>query len=156
MKPQEKTKFIAQMLKNNNDFLNQVLAMTAELDSENRRECVKHALLERTKSGYSIQVPPMGYMRSQTRGVFVKTKNALYLRNSIVKYLDGKLSTDSLQYAVSSLYPANKTLKKSQFKKIVTNPYYAGYVCYNGEKYQGLHEPLLTVAEYKKLIKILG
>ncbi len=137
-------------------FLKSFMTSIAKIDAENRRECAKRGFLERSRAGYSIQKPPIGYMRSQTRGVFVKTKNASYLRNSIVKYLDGKLSTDSLQYAVSSLYPANKTLSNSQFKKIVTNPYYVGYVCYNGEKYHGLHEPLLTVAEYKKLIKILG
>ncbi len=156
MVDREKTKLTAQVLTNNNDFLKQMLAVIAELDAENRRKHFKGASLVRVKSGYSVHRPPVGYVQSQTRGVFVKTKTASYLRTKIVEFLDGKLSADNLRYAISSLYPANKTLSRSRFKMIVTNPYYAGYVCYEGEKYKGLHEPLLTVTEYKKLIKMLG
>ena len=50
----------------------------------------------------------------------------------------------------------DKLLSDSKFKTIVTNPYYAGYVSHDGKQYQGLHEPLLTVAEHKKLITLLS
>lgn len=32
--------------------------------------------------------------------------------------------------------------------KILTNPFYMGMVCYNGELHQGTHEPLVTPAVF--------
>mgnify|MGYP006961366605 FL=1 len=99
----------------------------------------------------------MGYVRTSERGLFAKDRDsAIHLRSSIARFLDGEASYDDLRRAVSMLFSKDKPLSSGKFKAIVTNPYYAGYVCYDGKQYQGLHEPLLTVAEYKKLVNLLG
>lgn len=138
-------------------LLENLMLSSAKLDSENRSKFIKRGILNRVQAGYSVQKPPMGYVRTSQRGLFAKDrKTATHLRTSIIRFLDGKASYDDLRRAVSMFFLKDKLLSSSKLSAIVANPYYAGYVCYDGKQYQGLHEPLLTVAEHKKLVNLLG
>lgn len=138
-------------------LLENLMLSSAKLDSENRSKFIKRGILNRVQAGYSVHKPPMGYVRTSERGLFAKDrKTATHLRSSITRFLDGKASYDDLRRVVSMFFLKDKLLSSSKFKTIVANPYYAGYVSYGGKQYQGLHEPLLTVAEHKKLITLLG
>ncbi|MFZ1258461.1 MAG: recombinase family protein [Candidatus Saccharimonas sp.] len=151
-------KFVEQsVMGDSKKFQEAIMAVIVKQDSENRAAYIKRGLLNRVHAGYSVQKPPMGYVRTSERGLFAKDrKTATHLRSSIIRFLDGKASYDDLRRAVSMFFLKDKLLSSSKFKAIVTNPYYVGYVSYGGKQYQGLHEPLLTVAEHKKLITLLG
>ena len=151
-------KFLQQsVMGDSEEFLKYLMASISKLDSENRSKYIKRGILKRVQAGYSVQKPPMGYVRTSERGLFAKDrKTATHLRSSIIRFLDGKASYDDLRRAVSMFFLKDKLLSSSKFKAIVTNPYYVVYVSYGGKQYQGLHEPLLTVAEHKKLITLLG
>lgn len=138
-------------------LLDSVMAVSAEKESEIRAAYIKRGLLSRVQAGYSVQKPPMGYVRTSERGLFAKDRRiTTHLRTNIIRFLDGKASYDDLRRAVSMLFSKDKLLSNSKFKTTVTNPYYAGYVSHDGKQYQGLHEPLLTVAEHEKLITLLS
>lgn len=151
-------KFVEQaVMGDSKKFQEALMAAIADRDSENRAAYIKRGLLNRVQAGYSVQKPPMGYVRTSERGLFAKDrKMAIHLRSSIIRFLDGEASYDDLRRAVSMFFLKGRLLSNSKFKTIVTNPYYAGYVSYGGKKYQGLHEPLLSVTEHKKLITLLG
>ena len=152
-----KFKFTQQSIAGNFDqVLQQITACLSGLDTKTRVAYIKRGLHARVAAGYSVQKPPLGYAKGVTRGVFVQTNTASLLRCEISKFLSGKQSVQDLKSAVSRMYSAGKTLSNSRFKAIIANPYYAGYVSHDGKQYKGLHEPLLTVAEHKKLISLLG
>jgi site-specific DNA recombinase len=138
------------------EFLKSLSATIAKLDSSNRSESIKRGILNRVQGGYSVQKPPKGYMNTAERGLFAKDPDMTdYLHSTITRFLGGVLSYEDFRRAVSLLFSKDKLLSRSKFKAVVTNPYYAGYVCYDGKKYKGLHEPLLTEAEYNKLTILL-
>ncbi len=138
-------------------YTKEILTSLARLDSKNRSEYIKRGFLSRVQAGYSVQKPPKGYVSTSERGLFARDrKTSTHLRTSITRFLNGEASRNDLRRAVSILFSKDKLLDSKKFKTIVTNPYYAGYVCYGGKQYQGLHEPLLTVAEHKKLINLLS
>lgn len=151
-------KFVEQSVMGDSKKLQEaIMAVIVKQDSENRAAYIKRGLLNRVQAGYSVQKPPMGYVRTSERGLFAKDrKTATHLRSSIIRFLDGKASYDDLRRAVSMFFLKDKLLSSSKFKAIVTNPYYVGYVSHGGKQYRGLHVPLLTVAEHKKLITLLG
>jgi site-specific DNA recombinase len=150
-------KFVEQsVMGDSKKFQEAIMALIAKQDSENRAAYIKRGLLNRVRAGYSVQKPPIGYVRTSERGLFAKDrKTATHLRSSITRFVDGKASYDDLRRTVSMFFSEDKLLSGSKLKAIVANPYYVGYVCYDGKQYQGLHEPLLTVAEHKKLISLL-
>ena len=47
-------------------------------------------------------------------------------------------------------------LSRSALYGMFTNPFYAGLIRYNGELYQGSHNPMITLAEYDRVQTILG
>jgi site-specific DNA recombinase len=47
-------------------------------------------------------------------------------------------------------------LAPSTTYKILTNPFYAGLILWNGEIHPGKHEPVVTVAEWERVQKLLG
>ena len=148
---------VPSVIVDSNRFSESLMTLIAQKDSDMRAEHIKRGFLRRVEAGYSVQKPPMGYVRTSERGLFAKDrKTATHLRSNIIQFLDGKASYDDLRRAVSMFFVQDKLLSNSKFKTIVTNPYYAGYVSYAGKQYQGLHEPLLSVAEHKKLITLLS
>lgn len=148
---------VPSVIVDSNRFSENLMTLLAQKDSEMRAERIKRGLLRRVQAGYSVQRPPMGYVRTSERGLFAKDrKMATHLRTNIIRFLDSKASYDDLRRTVSMFFLKDKLLSNSKFKTIVTNPYYAGYVSHDGKQYQGLHEPLLTVAEHKKLITLLS
>jgi hypothetical protein len=47
-------------------------------------------------------------------------------------------------------------LSQSGIYKLFTNPFYAGMFAYNGQLYQGRHEPMVTLEEYDRVQVLLG
>lgn len=49
-----------------------------------------------------------------------------------------------------------KPLADSMVYKMFTNKFYTGIVCYNGNEYQGAHEPMVTLDEFERVQFLLG
>lgn len=151
-------KFLQQsIMGDSEEFLKSLMVSASKLDSENRSKFIKRGFLSRVQAGYSVQRPPRGYVKTSEPGLYAKDCNtATHLHSNITRFLNGELSYENLRRAVSQLFSSDKLLSRSKFKAVVTNPYYAGYVCYDGKKYKGLHEPFLTDLEHQKLIARLS
>jgi site-specific DNA recombinase len=46
-------------------------------------------------------------------------------------------------------------LAMSTVYKILSNPFYAGIIYWNGQTYPGKHEPVVTIAEFDKVRSLL-
>jgi site-specific DNA recombinase len=49
-----------------------------------------------------------------------------------------------------------KPIALSSFYKMLCNPFYAGVILWNGTVYQGLHQPLVSLAEFDQIQRLLG
>jgi|GEM_PF-1468753 len=129
----------------------------AGIDSRLRSERVKSALLNRTKAGYCVVRPPLGYERSRIRGLYEKTNTAHALRMYFTDTLAGAITIQELRQKISQIFfPSPKLISPRKLKDIVSNPYYAGFVSYNGQQFDGLHEPILTPKQQQELINLLN
>ena len=45
---------------------------------------------------------------------------------------------------------------RSMIYRILTNPFYAGYIKWNGKLYEGKHKPVITKSEFEKVQELLG
>ena len=108
--------------------------------------------------------PKLGYMKGSTPGIHVIAPEIGALMKDILKKLSaGILSlADSLaEYNGSSYIQSGKHCgyKMDKWRKIVTDPYYAGIVEMNRQvkarNEHGLHEPLISIQEHLRIIEIV-
>ena len=137
-------------------YIQQLMEMFACDDNYMRILNVKKAMTARAKKGYAVQRPPLGYVKTGTKGLYQKTNIANALAWYFKDTVNGKMTPAQLRVAVSQIYGSKKQIKNARLKNLVSNPYYAGYISYGGELYEGLHEPILTPDEQKQLIELLG
>lgn len=136
------------------DYLSMAMV---EIDSRMRSEQVKRALLNRTKAGYSVSRPPLGYAQSRIRGLYEKTNTASALCMYFQDTLAGVMTIQELRQKISHIYyPKDRLISLHKLRNIVSNPYYAGFVSYQGQQFRGLHEPLLTSEQQQELIELLS
>ncbi|MFZ2545065.1 MAG: recombinase family protein [Candidatus Saccharimonadales bacterium] len=135
------------------DYLSAALA---KIYSQYRSESVGRSMLRLASRGYSVGRPPLGYTRTLTSGLYEKTNTASALRSYFEQVLSGQMTVKELRQAISRIYhPNEKQISHSKLRRIISNPYYIGFVSWHGKFHQGLHEPLLTEIEQQQLIALL-
>ena len=126
-----------------------------------QKQKAKEGITRRLELGYSVTRPPLGYSASATRGLYHKNSLGYSLGRYFRNTVKGKMSTSQLQRAVSRQYylenkeRQSRLISVSSLKSLVSNPYYSGIIKYRDREFRGLHIPLITPAEQKKLIALL-
>lgn len=121
-----------------------ILAAFAQLERENIRMRTRMGMLERVKEGYWMGGGriPFGYDYDKEKGVLVPNKDADKVRRIYDLYIQG-YSPQNIANMLGLKYDrlAIQILKrKSNY----------GIIEYNGEEYQGRHEPIITKEIYDK------
>lgn len=137
-------------------FMENVLERMGKLDSKQRTEMIKRRMKMQAEAGYSMQRPPIGYETSLMPGLYVKNNTATALVYYFKQTLNDEISIIDLRKAVSRIYSDSKTISWSRLRKLVANPYYSGYISYDGNLYKGLHEPLITEENQNQLLNKLN
>ena len=119
-----------------------ILAAFAQLERENIRIRTRMGMKERVKEGYWMGGGkiPFGYDYDKDAGVLIPNKNADKVRTIYDLYLQGK----SPQEIANTLGLAYDRLV-TQILKRKSN---YGIIEYNGEEYQGRHEPIISKEKY--------
>lgn len=139
-------------------FMKNISKVLLQYHSEQMSEAVKRGMLHRVKSGYSVSRPPLGYSATETPGLFKVNRNGKALREVLKNLANGKTNIESATINIALMFYGLNVIKlwsTARTKRLLADPYYAGYISYNGQIYQGLHEPLITNNEYKKLQVLL-
>ena len=121
-----------------------ILAAFAQLERENIRIRTRMGMLERVKDGYWMGGGriPFGYDYDKENGVLVPNKDAEKVRRAYDLYIQG-YSPQNIANMLGLKYDrlAIQILKrKSNY----------GIIEYNGEEYQGRHEPIISKEVYDK------
>lgn len=121
-----------------------ILSAFAQLERENIRLRTRMGMKERVKNGYWMGGGrvPFGYDYDKNQGILVPNKDADTVREAYNLYLQG--------------YSAQKVadilgLKYDKLAiQILTRKSNYGIIEYNGEEYEGRHEPIITKEIYDK------
>lgn len=152
MSKQEETSATEKFMKNMSKILSQY-------HSEQMSQAVKRGMYERVKSGYAVTRPPLGYSITETPGLYQLNKNGLSAKSALKPLAKGEASLGMVIAYLEMFYHVMTGIEHSGttwIESIASNPYYCGYISYNGQLFVGLHEPLITVDEQHKLVEILN
>lgn len=121
-------------------------------------EATKRGILHRAKSGYAVTRPPLGYSTTETPGLFKVNRHGKAIGGTLKKLANGETNIESATLNLALIFYGLNVVTSwntKKTKRLMSNPYYAGCISYKGQLYQGLHEPLITKNEYKKLLALL-
>ena len=126
-----------------------ILSVFAQLERENIFERTRGGMQKRVEKGYwpGGGRTPYGYDYDPARGILVPNQEADMVRHIYDRYLAGA----SMQAIADDL-----DLKYDRVVyNIITRKSNAGYIVYNGEEYQGLHEPIISLETYQQAMRLL-
>lgn len=126
-----------------------ILSAFAQLERENIRLRTRMGMKERVKSGLWMGGGriPFGYDYDKENGILVPNKDAEKVRQVYKLYIEGK-SPQEIANLLGLKYDklANQILtRKSNY----------GIIEYNGEEYQGKHEPIISKETYDLAMKCM-
>lgn len=114
-----------------------ILSVFAQLERENIRERTRMGMHERVKSGYWMggSAIPFGYDYDKTQDILIPNEHANDVRAIYDLYLKGYSTTQ-----LAKMFPVCSDRHITQILDRVT---YLGKINYNGEIFDGLHQPLI-------------
>lgn len=143
-------------------FMRTMSAYKAEGSNEERQRKSINGQTAALKDGRYTFCPKPGYRRGQERGVHEIDKvRGPALRKVLIDIVDRRVSpTEGLIQLNKSEFMSDghSLYKMDKFRKIATDPYYAGTVEINKQVQvrndNGLHKPLITREQHLELLKI--
>lgn len=137
-------------------------AFKAEGSNEERQHKSIDGQTTALQQGRYTFSPKPGYMKGTLSGVHIPhPERGPALQRVLVRLAAGLVSpTNALIELNASEFMKNHSLyKMDKFRKVVTDPYYAGVVYIDKQvkvyNENGLHEPLITLKEHHRLIDIM-
>ena len=111
-------------------------------------ENTKRGLRQKVRRGEYPSRAPFGYLNdSRTKTIHVHKKNSVILKQIFETYKKGesRLEDIAIFLAENGIKSRNgKRLHVSRITFLLRNPFYYGFFKYNGELYQGRHQPLIS------------
>ncbi len=113
---------------------------------DNLSENIKRGKRNKVKDGIWPQMSPLGYIN--VGGRIVVDKNiAPLIKKTFEAYSSGCFTLRELRDKFNGLglkRKSGKELAVSNYQKLLKNPIYTGLILYNGEIFEGKHEPIIS------------
>jgi len=142
----------------NEKFLLMILCSQAKLENDNRGINVKRGLRAKCEAGWRPNSAPLGYtnVMSENRISYIEVDKE---RAPTVKLMFTKVAEkgysgrvlkrwlDDIGFATKS----GKPIALSKVYKLLKSPFYYGEFIFDGKRYKGSHEPLITKEIFDKV-----
>ena len=126
---------------------------------DNLSENIKRGHRQKLKNGLWPQMAPLGYLNNKaTKMVYVNTEKAPLLKKSFELYASGKYTLKNLRKIISDfglVGTKGKMLSVSNFQYLLQNPFYHGLIRYNGEYFEGKHEPIISKKLFDQVQEVM-
>ncbi|MBU1349848.1 MAG: recombinase family protein [Patescibacteria group bacterium] len=129
-------------------FMLQIAFGQSKYYVDNLSENIKRGIRQKLKNGLWPSQAPLGYLNDKnTKSIIVDKNKAKLVKKSFELYSTGKFSLRRLCTTINNLGligRKNKMLSVSNYQYFLKNPFYCGLIRYNGELYEGKHEPIIA------------
>lgn len=102
---------------------------------------------------------PLGYLNNkETKQIYVDKEKAKFIKKAFEAYATGKYTLKELQKIINDLGlkgRRDKMLSVSNYQYLLQNPFYYGLMRYNGELYEGKHEPIITKKLFDQVQEVM-
>ncbi len=140
-------------------FMLQIAFGQSKYFVDNLRENVKRGLRQKIRNGVWPSKAPVGYLNNpRTRGIDVDPVKASLVKKVFELYATGAYTVTSLTawcHENNLLSRSNKYIQLSKVYAMLKNPFYLGLMKYNGEFFEGKHEPLISKRLFDKVQTVL-
>ncbi len=122
-------------------------------------ENIKRGIRQKLRKGIWPQWAPLGYLNDrQTRTIIIDKDRAPLIKKIFELYSTGSYSLLRLRDTINSCGLTGKTketLSVSNYQYMLKNPIYYGLIRFNGETYEGTHEPIITKKLFDKCQEVM-
>ena len=113
---------------------------------DNLSENIKRGHRNKVKEGIWPQMSPLGYVNKNKR-IVPDPEIAPLIKKTFEAYATGSFTLRELRDKFNALglkRKSGKELAVSNYQKLLKNPIYTGLMRYNGEIFEGKHEPIIS------------
>ena len=113
---------------------------------DNLSENIKRGHRNKVKEGIWPQMSPLGYVNKNKR-IVPDPEIAPLIKKTFEAYATGNFTLRELRDKFNALglkRKSGKELAVSNYQKLLKNPIYTGLMKYNGEIFEGKHEPIIS------------
>jgi len=122
-------------------------------------ENVRRGIRLKLSKGIWPQWAPVGYLNDRnTHTIVVDKKKAPLIKKVFDLYATGNYALERLADTINACGLTgrdNKPLTIWRYQCILKNRIYYGLICYNGETYEGTHEPIITKKLFDKCQEVM-
>jgi site-specific DNA recombinase len=120
---------------------------------DNLSENIKRGHRQKLKKGIFPQRAPIGYLNDPiAKTIGIDPERAPLIRKAFEMYAEGNHTLRQVQEAINALgllgrrnkHQRSNTLAVGNYQYILKNPVYYGVLRFDGELYEGRHEPIIT------------
>ncbi len=115
---------------------------------DNLSENIKRGIRQKLRNGIWPAWAPLGYINDKNaRCIVVDKEKAKYIKRAFEMYSTGEYPLAQIRKIINSLGlvgKKGKMLSVSNYQYMLKNKIYYGMIEYNGELYDGKHEPIIT------------
>ena len=115
---------------------------------DNLSENIKRGIRQKLRNGIWPAWAPLGYVNDKNaRCIAVDKEKAKYIKRAFEMYATGEYPLAQIRKIINSLGlvgKKGKMLSVSNYQYMLKNKIYYGMIEYNGELYDGKHEPIIT------------
>ena len=114
---------------------------------DNLSENIKRGHRNKVKEGIWPQMSPIGYVNVKGGGIIPHEDLAPLVKKTFEAYATGNFTLREVRDKFNALGLKRKSgreLAVSNYQKLLKNPIYTGLMRYNGEIFEGKHEPIIS------------
>lgn len=142
-----------------------------ELQNRLNGQDIRLKMGHKAKNGGTISRAPLGYLNTridvdghQVNSIALDSHRAPLVRQLFERYATGEYTVAALAELMrdqglsarpTGRYKTPRPLKRDTVERILGDPYYAGWIYYDGQLYPGRHEPLISQSLFDRVQDVL-
>src|SRR3989337_1792554 len=114
---------------------------------DNLSENIKRGHRNKVKEGIWPQMSPIGYVNEKGKGIVPHPEFSVLVKKTFEAYATGNFTLREVRDKFNALglkRKSSRELAVSNYQKLLKNPIYTGLMRYNGEIFEGKHEPIIS------------
>jgi len=126
---------------------------------DNLSENIKRGHRNKVKDGIWPQNAPLGYLNVKGGGIIPNPELSPLIKKAFEAYATGNFTLRQIRDKFNALGlkgKSEKELSVSNYQKLLKNQIFVGLIKYNGEIYEGKHEPIITKKLFDSVAEVMN